>query len=78
MSNIRSIARSISIDLSDESIIDLDLSITIATSSSGCIANDQINSDSIGNILEAIQLMLITSLGKSAEEIDEMAGEDGN
>ena len=76
MSDIRSIARSIEIHLPDESCIELDLSITIQTESSGSIANDRVGTDTLSNVIEAIQVMLITSLEKSQEEIEEMAADD--
>lgn len=76
MSDLRSISRSIEIFLPDESCIELDINITIKTESNGAIANDRISADSLGNVLEAIQIMLITSLENSQEEIEEMVGDD--
>lgn len=77
MSDTRRLWRNIEIHLPDESTIDLEIDIAMSTKSNGCIANDRINLETLAKVLETIQFMLIATLEKTREEMEEMVWKDG-
>jgi hypothetical protein len=70
--------RTTEIRLSDDSTIDLNISIYINTDAVGCIANDRINSTQLSKTLALVEYMLITACQCSVEEMEEMQKKHGN
>jgi hypothetical protein len=62
--------RTTEIRLSDDSTIDLNLSIYLTTDSSGSIANERLNSTQLSKTLALVEYMLITACQCSVEEME--------
>jgi hypothetical protein len=78
MSDSINTTRSSEIHLKDESIIYVTIEIAISTDSSGCIANERINSPQLSKTLALVEYMLITSCQCSKEDIEEMLNKHGS
>ncbi len=70
--------RTTKIRLSDDSTIDLNLSIYLNTDSSGSIANERLNSTQLSKTLALVEVMIIKACQYSAEEIAKELAARGN